>query len=655
MSSACTTLPLPLLLLIHLHILEYPRVNEPQYDKNLFDRRSKGLKDRVRMMEDICYFLVSLLESGARNILPTHPCSRPSDSLAFRTSLSKFLETLRHHALFLSSKKMTTNPSTTPKTPEKVDQRTSWWWKDVVVRKSLLEECAGERFECLLVAFSTHVLLHKTRPYTQDQLSTLSSTVYNSYNNKLLYCQSSRRLWLQKANLLSQRSQKLNEIKRIIEARREDPISRTNGLNNILGVTKLKYLNVQKQFWPGARGSTALVYLLRLTGLTPPDDLLFSLHEGKEELSKVNDAHSAAPPLFLPLAAARYPTELKRLRRSVFPHLQNTRHSGAKTSHSAQLYLSDDLASIKAIHKRLSEALRKVQHKQKELLVSFLQSDQRKKLQLQLMTPTLVGTEKLLRKPIVNHALLARLLLHDPAMEDSLEQKIDYMHHKILLSYPSPPDCPPCMTPLHASVPFSYPRQPKPGRGASDHSDVRTPRSTRMGIDEMSVAPSIICDMIKRVPEESNQLFENEASKIILSTENDSIDDNEATTPKFESAPNRVWTSGQKKTPGSVDHLPRRSIATTFVMPLKNLPLVTTSSTGSISFLDDENQDKVVESDSVKVTGCAALHDDKVSDIGEESQTSMTLRELLLMADSNALALIDDEEKGCFEQFSGWE
>jgi hypothetical protein len=27
-------------------------------------------------------------------------------------------------------------------TPETVG---AWWWKDVVVRKSLLEECAGER------------------------------------------------------------------------------------------------------------------------------------------------------------------------------------------------------------------------------------------------------------------------------------------------------------------------------------------------------------------------------------------------------------------------------------------------------------------------------------------------------------------------------
>lgn len=34
-----------------------------------------------------------------------------------------------------------------------------WWWKDVLVRKSLLEECTGPRFERLLLALSIHVLL----------------------------------------------------------------------------------------------------------------------------------------------------------------------------------------------------------------------------------------------------------------------------------------------------------------------------------------------------------------------------------------------------------------------------------------------------------------------------------------------------------------
>lgn len=33
-----------------------------------------------------------------------------------------------------------------------------WWWKDVLVRKSLLEECTGDRFERLILALSVHAL-----------------------------------------------------------------------------------------------------------------------------------------------------------------------------------------------------------------------------------------------------------------------------------------------------------------------------------------------------------------------------------------------------------------------------------------------------------------------------------------------------------------
>lgn len=34
-----------------------------------------------------------------------------------------------------------------------------WWWRDVVIRKATLEECTGENFERLLLAFSIHALM----------------------------------------------------------------------------------------------------------------------------------------------------------------------------------------------------------------------------------------------------------------------------------------------------------------------------------------------------------------------------------------------------------------------------------------------------------------------------------------------------------------
>ncbi|KIY46433.1 hypothetical protein FISHEDRAFT_16124, partial [Fistulina hepatica ATCC 64428] len=75
-----------------------------------------------------------------------YPCVQPSDSISFRTSLTKYLDGVRHYAL-QGMKEATSN------------QAIAWWWKDVVVRKSLFEECAGVKFERLLLALSTHAIM----------------------------------------------------------------------------------------------------------------------------------------------------------------------------------------------------------------------------------------------------------------------------------------------------------------------------------------------------------------------------------------------------------------------------------------------------------------------------------------------------------------
>lgn len=173
-------LPNALLLLVHLHILEYPRSNRAEYDCDMFNTHKRGLRERSTIMEDITYFLIGKLEgrgvksvhilfgwglatvanTAALQILATYPCHQPGESLAFRTSLAKYIEGLRHQCIF--AKGDAAEPA-------------AWWWRDVVVRKSLLEECAGEkycilyrvahdfnnfsRFERLILALTTHTLM----------------------------------------------------------------------------------------------------------------------------------------------------------------------------------------------------------------------------------------------------------------------------------------------------------------------------------------------------------------------------------------------------------------------------------------------------------------------------------------------------------------
>lgn len=59
-------LPLPLLLLIHIHLLGYPQADEPEYDEHVFNVKARGLRDRTKTMEDLCYFLVGKIEQKPR-------------------------------------------------------------------------------------------------------------------------------------------------------------------------------------------------------------------------------------------------------------------------------------------------------------------------------------------------------------------------------------------------------------------------------------------------------------------------------------------------------------------------------------------------------------------------------------------------------------
>lgn len=82
-------------------------------------------------------------------ILPTYPCTQPSDTLAFRNALTKYMETLKQAVLHPGT---AGNDLSFPTT-------SAWWWKDVIIRKSLLEECHGERCVVSLVVHGQNTRL----------------------------------------------------------------------------------------------------------------------------------------------------------------------------------------------------------------------------------------------------------------------------------------------------------------------------------------------------------------------------------------------------------------------------------------------------------------------------------------------------------------
>ncbi len=118
---------------------------------------------------------------------------QPSDTTAYRIALSKYLETMRNAIVHTTH---AGDPKGKKSTPS--DEASAWWWKDVVVRKSILDECSGDRcaihlpafliscstltvivpprFERLILALSSHAILKNTAR-TSSPLHLSSSSV----------------------------------------------------------------------------------------------------------------------------------------------------------------------------------------------------------------------------------------------------------------------------------------------------------------------------------------------------------------------------------------------------------------------------------------------------------------------------------------------
>lgn len=63
---AVPNIPLHLLLLIHLHLLRCPHVDNSEYNQDLFNSQVRGIRERSKAMEDVCYFLVGKVERSSQ-------------------------------------------------------------------------------------------------------------------------------------------------------------------------------------------------------------------------------------------------------------------------------------------------------------------------------------------------------------------------------------------------------------------------------------------------------------------------------------------------------------------------------------------------------------------------------------------------------------
>lgn len=362
MDSSVFPLPLPLLLLIHLHILEYSHVNDPEYDINVFNAGTRGLRDRARSMQDVFYFLVGKIErtkSRVQKILPSYPCLKPADTTTFRNSLAKYLENLRHQIIASCAEAGTPTVNM------------AWWWRDVVVRKSLLEQCEGEKFMRMVVCLSAHALFVAVSAIsaTPNNISELSG----KYASRLDCMKRTRDGWIRAGFVLLQRSRDLSVLRDDLVKQPIDP-SKYGSLSTS---RLIALLNSKERDLKHTWTNRALEFLLELSGLKMSPTL--SLSSLSTIISTTAALHQRAPTTFpqvLPVVAAHHLSNLRKLKRPVLgsktPQFDTVVKTASLAPHVSAILteyydsevgmhqnLDSALATINRVHDRYHSLIRK--------------------------------------------------------------------------------------------------------------------------------------------------------------------------------------------------------------------------------------------------------------------------------------------------------
>ncbi|TFK39587.1 hypothetical protein BDQ12DRAFT_665401 [Crucibulum laeve] len=700
MSSSILSLPIPILILLHLHILEYPQANKPEYDHNIFNGQVRGLRDRTKLMEDICYFLVGKVEKG-RDVARS-----PSETVAFRTSLSKYLEALRHQSIYPAS-----NAKVASGKGKKVvkDSAIAWWWKDVVVRKSLLEECSGDKFERLILSVSTHALLKTSSKLgkcadPENAISLLNTQPW-LYNDLLSQYTSTRHAWSRSAAVLLRHKEDLKALRSHILSQ-DGSITSKSKYSSLSNDRLVAFAKSKRQdLLDGPWDAEVLEYLIELSGLKLSSALLTSSIQD----TIAAPAHVKSHPTSLPIAAAHHPSRLKRLRKAVYHAEKSKPHSHVKVAFSATIEaerrmadaLADALGWVKARKKKLEAKVRK----------RILPMSNGRAMNLWTSPPpTSIDFDN---QPQPTPALLASLSLYTPVAHEAkgelgreLEARIDNIRHALLPTWPAIPDY---------SVPRLPARQPvlttnaTSIREARAHQDTHIPRVKGCAAETPNPVNVILSPQKNRrnsrMPRKSirfslavtkrPELFisdddvqggetENEVEMLIHNTEDDSMDSipvsgfstsqlsmhtprpplrspskGIAGTPRSKRV-NRIYTAGTPKPKGNQSTLKKPKLS--FPMALlaeSGVPLPSLVS-GSDSFgdmmlgSDDEDEDEEWNSNSLG----GAIHVEEGEEVYEDEAPSMTLRDILLNVDTTQFDLLDDEDASANEiedESFGWD
>ncbi|KAJ7080835.1 hypothetical protein B0H15DRAFT_856433 [Mycena belliarum] len=442
MSASVFSLPVPLILLVHLHVLQYPHANKPEYDHNIFEPRVRGLRDRTKTMEDLCYYLVARIEGTkerARKALPTYPCLQPADTTAFRTSLAKFLENLRHKSVF-----------STDSGGIKLSANVAWWWKDIVVRKSLLEECSGERFERLLLALSTHALFKGCATHVdQSETHALLRSQPRNYMTRLAAFQSRQNSWALAASRLMQQHHDLQVL-------RANVLSFKATKYAALSTEKLRALADSKlqELMDAQWSRPAFKLVVELLGVT---------QEKSASQTELPTEVLVTPPPPLPVAAAHHPATLRKLSKRLFPKAVPLEMPPSLRPHTT-ITLSGRLGAEARMLQALTDATARARKATPGLAARLEAQQQRKPLRpvdLNLWHDPQHTT--IVFERTLTDASFAELGLAPPRSEAPIEVRVAAIRQALLPKYPPIDTPPPTRLPQRAKR-DSPPQTPKPAK-----------------------------------------------------------------------------------------------------------------------------------------------------------------------------------------------
>ncbi|KAL4255990.1 HAUS augmin-like complex subunit 6 N-terminal domain-containing protein [Pleurotus pulmonarius] len=675
-------LPPSFLLLVHLCILDYPHANKSEYDQDLFNAATRGLRERAKTMEDVTYFLVNSIvgKKEARLMLPSYPCVQPADSTAFRVSLTKYLETLRNH--HRDSKSDTSAPLAK-------DSVSMAMWKDTVVRKSLLEECAGERFERLILCFSTHAIFQRTKraPVSRsfDDVPEADNALLRSqplkYASLLALSQAKRVHWRRVSSLFSQRQGDLALVRREVLSGETSRLSAYDGLSTerLHSLAESKYRDLLR-FHTIEDGAANLEEFLRITGLKFP-----SFESGSSSqpvassyasLPPSKQQNKAAVPSPLPVAAAHHPAYLKKLKSSNFvdtsasdPSEHDTRESRASkqvtSSYSfASTAVADTIENERGTQQTLSAALRKARRVGLEL------AGQIEALNDGPSKPSVVPSPLLHPHSLSIHVNfeteytpdLAKSLALDTLEEPSndLESRIDYIRTALLPNFPDitttadnttniPESRLPRAIPQSkhedASAGSEHPRQKHPRSGQSIRSSLmQTPRrSGKWANARPRKRSEYVVDLIDGIQDDSVSFDEDNPLEFSVVTPSHPL-------------PSGTPLNTSRRGGRTLGMLGKTAKKPSFAMPIREFELPSPGDS------DHEEQGRSASDPGDVIDlpddGQADGSDQAIREVdseGYDEGPSMTLREILLHADTTSYDMIGNEEETLDETFDEWE